>query len=624
MLSNHNYSKKAQKPPYLSDNPMQFKCTMDTTIRLAVQRDLTNKQGSKSAHGHGWKTTELTITELWKHITRSGNAFCTSALTSEHRKTENFESAWGILLDLDENSLQEAQSDPFIHSIASFGFTTPSHTEQNPRCKIACVFDTPVTDPVLFRRYVQAVMSRVKTVTVDTSGKDATRFSYGNQDGQWAFYGKGLSVDWLNEIVAQDVLATQERASIDTPKQQNTETHTYQNIIQLKRGNIWLDENARRIVSKIGVTTYNVDGYSNPVHCPCSHHKNGDANPSAAWHRDRYHLHCFASDKNYTVKETASMLGIKLDNTSECRPGLFNGTRKFLLGHIVKSDSGRKTSPLETFSRFLDAMRLYGNGSGWYPLKGDDTTIGLDAALNSLFADNTLRYSIGNNLLDSDEYQNIQLNEDDKGVFCAVVLLNSSKDISYNQVDNDVKNYLTVPPPPIQSGNGRPKKYYFVPTEQELAKALGFEMGVYRDYISLADIQSNSAYTESLHRVLIEQRPGKYSQKFLGARIGKSARTVRRYTKKNPDMKTRINEQVLGIATDEVKIPVKPIAHRHFAMADSRTGEMKKFSYCREMFRYLKQFNQPIYTVQQIASSYWSLKGKPLPEKDNQRLELAS
>lgn len=601
--------------------------TLDSTIKLAVQCDLINKPAKPISdyllgkHGHGWDNTELSIRQLRKHIIESGFAFSTASLTSGNRKTENFKSSSGILLDFDENtSLVDAQNNPVLRSIATAGYTTPSHTAENPRCKILCLYDRPVTDASLQRRYTELVMKLVADMKPDTSGKDATRFSYGNAGGEWLFIGNGLSVDKLNQMIANEAIEAETK---HTPikKTEKRDNAIYENIIQFKQGKTWLDENARRITGKFPITHYGDNGYSNKFSCPCPLHNNNDESPSAAWHRDKYHLHCFASGKNYKVKATAEMMGIELDSVSEARRGLWNSTREYLLGHVVKSDKGYNTQPLASLCRCLDAMVMYGVGSGWYSIAE------LDIELNGLFDTKTLRYAIGNNLIDSNWYSE-NASFEDKALFVSVDFLDtSSRDISYSMVETNGINYLTVPPPPPpRTGRGRKTIYFFIPTEQELMQAMGIERGIYHDWISIADIQTNDTYTQALNRVLIEQRPSKYSQKWLGRRIGKSARTIRSYVSNDNTLKTRQNEVILGIVDNPLKLPVKPVNYRFLQMADSRTGELRKFPYSRSSYESLIRFGQVIYAGTRTANSYWSTKGKPLQEtiENTQVLEQAS
>lgn len=602
--------------------------TLDTPIRLAVQVDLLNKpdtitgsDGKKTypAHikqkmGYGWQTTDLTIGELRKHIL-SGFAFCTAALASDHRKADNFQSAWGILIDLDHNSILQGRNDPVLGRIATAAFTTPSHTTQNPRSKFLCVFDRPVTDASLFTRYTEALMKRIETVTVDTSGKDATRFSFGNQSAQWAFYGNGLSVDWLNEIVAQDAIHSTQSRKIETPAQPDN-ILSYEDIRQRKQSNTWLSENARRIADTLGVTEYGANGYSNEVSCPCPLHNRNDASPSAGWHRDTYHLHCFASGKNYTLKQTAAMLGIELDSVLEHRRGLYNNTREWLLQHTVLSDTGRKKQPLQSFCRFTESVKMYAIQSGWY------TIAQLQAETNGLFSDRTLRYSIANNLISSDDYHKYVRSEGDKGIFCNVVTHTSSTDISYCMVDITAKNKMFVPPPPENNGRGN-RTYYYVTSEESLQNAAGIEKGGYQDWINLADLQSNDSYTAALNRVLIEQRPGVYTRAWLGKRLGLSGRTIRRYVKKDSTLNSEYNETMLGTITDVSKVPVSGIGHRFIDIANPETGELKRHPYNRSVAERAKRLGLTMFAGTRTGNKYTSKYGRKLSE-DTQELDKSA
>src|SRR5690606_16698219 len=49
------------------------------------------------------------------------------------------------------------------------------------------------------------------------------------------------------------------------------------------------------------------------------------------------------------------------------------------------------------------------------------------------------------------------------------------------------------------------------------------------DPITLEDVSSSRRYRQALHRALLRRRPGVYSQALLGARLGVSSRSIRRY-----------------------------------------------------------------------------------------------
>lgn len=590
--------------------------TLDTPIRLAVQCDIINKpetitgnDGKKrytpyitGKHAYGWQTTDLTIGELRKHITVSGFASCTAALKTDHRHGDNFVSAWGILLDFDKNSLVETQQNDFVRSISTFGFTTPSNlrkTDKNPtaspRCKIACVFDSPVTDAGLFNLYVRAIMKRIAGIEVDASGKDTVRIAYGSQGGQWAFYGNGLSVDWLNELVAQDAIDAQKKSA--KPKLKILRTHRNTQ----GKDDTLLSELSRQIADKLGVTDY-TNNQSNLVSCPCGNHKNGDSNPSAVWNRDTKTLFCYTNSETYSAIETAKLLGIELDNRT-ARRGLWNSTRSYLLNYSYKNDKGRTVKPLTSLCRFLDAMIMYGVQPGWYTIKE------LDTALNGLFSDRTLRYTIVQSLLSSSDYYRMNAgNTGVSGLICICVPLLDYLSLS-SKVDKNA-NFLTVPEPTIPDTGNKPAEYYFVPTEQELQKALGIERGNKHDYLNIEDLQSNGTYTKAIVRVAVENRPGQ-KKDTLSKSVGRTSRTVNRIVKDTPTLRAKRNEKPL-VVTDDTPFPIEPDYSKYLMAMDTRTGEYKPRPYCLSSYLYVRKFTDKIVAFQHMATTYYSTKANSL------------
>lgn len=72
------------------------------------------------------------------------------------------------------------------------------------------------------------------------------------------------------------------------------------------------------------------------------------------------------------------------------------------------------------------------------------------------------------------------------------------------------------------------RKWYVLPTFQTLTSRLGVPARG-SDPLTLADVRSAKAYRQALHEALLRRRPGRYSQALLAARIGLSARSIRRY-----------------------------------------------------------------------------------------------
>ncbi len=75
---------------------------------------------------------------------------------------------------------------------------------------------------------------------------------------------------------------------------------------------------------------------------------------------------------------------------------------------------------------------------------------------------------------------------------------------------------------------GRPPAYYQLPSVENLASRLNVPLTT-TDPLALTDLATPAAYRRALHRELVKRRPGRYTRGWLGARMGVSAWTVRRY-----------------------------------------------------------------------------------------------
>ena len=78
------------------------------------------------------------------------------------RREENFVSAGHLAFDFDagdeSSSLEYIRREgTFVWMFASFGYTTASHTDAAPRCRVVFVLEYPITTPAEYRRVYQAV-----------------------------------------------------------------------------------------------------------------------------------------------------------------------------------------------------------------------------------------------------------------------------------------------------------------------------------------------------------------------------------------------------------------------------------------------------------------------------------
>ena len=103
---------------------------------------------------------------------------------------------------------------------------------------------------------------------------------------------------------------------------------------------------------------------------------------------------------------------------------------------------------------------------------------------------------------------------------------------------------------------GRPPRWYRVPTLTWLLRRLKLRDGG-SDPLQGRDLCSPQAYRCALHRTLIERRPGLYSRRWLGARLGVSVWTSRRYDRLAG---TRVEARYRARALDQQLLERLPVA----------------------------------------------------------------
>ena len=128
------------------------------------------------------------------------------------RREENFVSAGHMAFDFDagdeSSSLDYIQRDgTFAWMFASFGYTTASHTDAAPRCRVVFVLEYPITTPAEYRRVYQAVAWYISSdgSNTDPACKDPLRLYYGSKGadvwGNWSLLGQG-TIDYITETYA--------------------------------------------------------------------------------------------------------------------------------------------------------------------------------------------------------------------------------------------------------------------------------------------------------------------------------------------------------------------------------------------------------------------------------------
>lgn len=571
--------------------------------KWSAQREQDDNEWAFAADFHPVAITQWALVEL----IRAGKAFSVANLKNSYRNAANFIDAQIIGVDLDGLSVGQARKNAFIREYAFYVYATPSNHVRNehnpdglPMSRALFWLDRAITNPAQYSAHVRRLLAHLNIPEADEACTGAVQLFFGST------YAKGDDSFQADKVLPVAVL--EGLASVDT-SQTPVET-TPPNVENLQDYQAWLETNSRRIADRLGVTGYDSGGYSNLISCPCGEHNNNDANPSAAWNRDKHFLKCHTTKRTYTIKQVAAFLTIDLANFKAYRPGLHNSTREALL-----------KAKYHTLARFLEVFYMNENTPGWYDLDG------LRRACDGLtLADSTLR-SMGlldTVLLSAHGVVDIKdKKEKGSGLFYAVFRINCIQDISFVSVENDVNKSIRIPhAPQLQSGRGRPKTLYYVPSEQDFATLLNIEL-IGRDWLCLADVQSAKRYCETLNKSLLSRRPGQYDNQWLGNRIGRTSRTIRTYISSDSTIAKTPQHRVLGRVDNVMLIPSEndntPGAKmwrgkRFLQVIHSGTGELIRYSYTRENAAKLLRFGHVVNVCVHEANHYQVLDSAVQPE----------
>ncbi len=128
----------------------------------------------------------MTPRELAIHIWRG---FAFTPVWATARREENFVSAGHIAFDFDAGDTTSGldylmRDGTFAWMFASFGYSTPSSTPENPRSRLVFVLEYPIDNAQEYRNVYQAVAwyMALDGSHTDPACKDPLRLYYGNKD----------------------------------------------------------------------------------------------------------------------------------------------------------------------------------------------------------------------------------------------------------------------------------------------------------------------------------------------------------------------------------------------------------------------------------------------------------
>jgi hypothetical protein len=136
--------------------------------------------GNWGAFHRSFKLEKTTARGLAIEVYR-GWSYC--PVYQGRRRKENFRAAWHIALDFDSkdsrSALDHLAEQDWIDYYASFAYTTPSHTDQEPKARVVWVFPEPITDLEQYEELYQALLWRFDWA--DRAAKDGLRLFYGSE-----------------------------------------------------------------------------------------------------------------------------------------------------------------------------------------------------------------------------------------------------------------------------------------------------------------------------------------------------------------------------------------------------------------------------------------------------------
>lgn len=486
----------------------------------------------------------IAVCELGNHSGQSSLAY--------YRKAD-YGVSWQVLgLDLDYTSISEALRDDIIRDYAFYLYATPSHKETNKHnpdgqamTRALFILDKPIRDRSQYVDYVTRLHHALNVAT-DESCKDAARIFFGStkartEDEYRA--GLRLPIDVLDSLPVVETQQAGKRAQSTAKVQQHTRGNTQE----------FYAINAPRIRQALGISSIAANGWAFGFQCPCSHHNNGDNKASAAWYEgDTAYLHCYANDRTYTMIQVADMLGIPIIPTDK-RAGLYNTIRQ----HLVESKQF-------AIARLLDAYYMAGNEGGvWLDIEGVEHAIAgflhhfkstpKSKALYNLMSATLQGIAPLENPAPGQARQPFIFSK--KGsvehrFFDGSLFFPENVPYSYDTYSSSGQNEEKIP-----KGRGRPKTYYYIPTQLELAHLFGIRQQDRRPF-PIAALASNKDYrVHDLDRYMARLGRVQASRKQLGHRHGVSGKTARRYIKNNPKISVKSHTKKVERLTTAEGLP---------------------------------------------------------------------
>jgi hypothetical protein len=198
-----------------------------------------NDKGNNIGHngqyvnlGSGWMTESLEIDDVWNALTADGFAIGPALVEESNgiRNRNNFKSHQIVCVDIDGGMrIEDLFNDDFYEAYALGFYTTPSHTEENPRFRIVFLLEEAITSEILMRQLYTGMMALYESA--DEACKDGSRLFYGTPYCQLFEYrnDKVLPLEVIIELIEVGCsnIRDEENFQNDLPKSRNHINNVY-------------------------------------------------------------------------------------------------------------------------------------------------------------------------------------------------------------------------------------------------------------------------------------------------------------------------------------------------------------------------------------------------------------
>lgn len=179
----------------------------DTTYKISIGPALTQKIPPGSPYWHDFNGSF--VNREVKHAEFANYVYFGHTFTTWHkdkwRNAKNYVAGQHLGIDMDTGDKRSAVdtllNDPFIAKYAGLVYTTPSHTDEEPRARVVFLLDAPIQQAANYALSASALLWLFGSA--DRQCKDAARFFYGGKsDGR---------VEWLPNVlplaIVKDMIA---------------------------------------------------------------------------------------------------------------------------------------------------------------------------------------------------------------------------------------------------------------------------------------------------------------------------------------------------------------------------------------------------------------------------------